>query len=117
MSNKLREALEAIIAGGDCACDHDDENCCERVEEYCPVCIAAVALPGVAGVGAGEAEIRLNEQKHHGGHMRDCSIFGDDGCDCGYKARIAELERALGATSKEARVVKDPVTGLSWTED
>ncbi len=37
-------ALEGIAAGHDCACDHDDENCCERVEEYCPKCIAEVAL-------------------------------------------------------------------------
>jgi hypothetical protein len=40
----LRSALEAIVAGGDCACDHDDENCCARVDEYCPVCIAAEVL-------------------------------------------------------------------------
>ena len=27
-----------------CNCTHDDENCCEKVGEWCPQCIAATAL-------------------------------------------------------------------------
>lgn len=31
-----------------CRCHHDDENCCVKVGEHCPVCIAAVAITDFA---------------------------------------------------------------------
>lgn len=40
----FRVALQRIENGGECECEHDDDNCCEEVEEYCPTCIAAKAL-------------------------------------------------------------------------
>jgi hypothetical protein len=41
----LREALQEIHDGdGSCLCAHDDENCCVVAGEFCPSCIAAVAL-------------------------------------------------------------------------
>jgi len=44
---RLREALEKIQDGHSsvaCECDHDGENCCAKIGEYCAICIAAVAL-------------------------------------------------------------------------
>ena len=43
---RLRAALQRIADEyGDCRCEHDDENCCALVTDYCcPACIAAVAL-------------------------------------------------------------------------
>jgi acyl carrier protein len=42
----LRVALQRIRDGEQraCGCEHDDEDCCEKVEEGCPHCIAGVAL-------------------------------------------------------------------------
>lgn len=38
-------ALRAIVDGEpSCQCDHSNDNCCAKVGEYCPACIAAVAL-------------------------------------------------------------------------
>jgi hypothetical protein len=37
--------LQRIDDGdNECCCEHDDENCCEVVEEWCPHCVAGVAL-------------------------------------------------------------------------
>ncbi len=43
-----RTALRRIADGlDDCQCEHDDENCCARIADYCcPFCIATVALLG-----------------------------------------------------------------------
>jgi hypothetical protein len=44
------EALKRISTGqlntpfAICNCTHNDENCCEKVGEWCPQCIAAAAL-------------------------------------------------------------------------
>jgi hypothetical protein len=46
----LQKALQRISQGqlntpfAICNCTHDDENCCEKVGEWCPQCIAAAAL-------------------------------------------------------------------------
>jgi hypothetical protein len=42
----LTAALQRIADEyGDCRCEHDDENCCALVPDYCcPSCIATVAL-------------------------------------------------------------------------
>jgi hypothetical protein len=45
----LEEALERIVNGDSetnerCYCECKDENCCEKVGEYCPWCIARAAL-------------------------------------------------------------------------
>lgn len=45
----LRQALRKIMDGDEhCGCDHDTEDCCERVGVWCPRCIAAVALNQIA---------------------------------------------------------------------
>lgn len=47
-ADPLRSALERIVnevPGCDCLCD--DENCCEKVGEYCAQCIARSALKAV----------------------------------------------------------------------
>jgi hypothetical protein len=43
---RLRAALQRIADEyGDCRCEHDDENCCAFVADYCcPSCLATVAL-------------------------------------------------------------------------
>jgi hypothetical protein len=43
---EFRVALQRVTDGEQetCGCEHDDENCCERVDEFCPHCIAGVAL-------------------------------------------------------------------------
>ena len=44
---EFRVALQRIQNGEwewECECEHDDESCCEKVDEYCPACIAGVAL-------------------------------------------------------------------------
>lgn len=52
-TERLRVAKVALHRIGDnddgngCECQHDDENCCEKVDEYCPTCIAAVALQAI----------------------------------------------------------------------
>lgn len=41
----LTAALQRIEDGDDCRCEHDDENCCANVTDFCcPGCIAHVAL-------------------------------------------------------------------------
>jgi hypothetical protein len=42
----FRVALQRIAEEPDgyCHCEHDDENCCEEMEMYCPICIAGKAL-------------------------------------------------------------------------
>lgn len=42
---RLREALYQIFVGDDmCGCDCDGEECCMKVQEFCPHCIARAAL-------------------------------------------------------------------------
>ena len=44
---EFRVALQRIAEdpiGSRCECLHDDENCCEEVDVFCPVCSAAKAL-------------------------------------------------------------------------
>ena len=42
---KRKGALQKIADNyGACHCDHSDGNCCEKVGEFCPHCIAEVAL-------------------------------------------------------------------------
>lgn len=42
----LRKIADQVGAPNVCECEHDDGNCCARVEYYCPACIAAVAIGG-----------------------------------------------------------------------
>lgn len=36
---------------GGCRCEHDDENCCALIADYCcPFCIAAVAIAKAEGL-------------------------------------------------------------------
>lgn len=45
----LASALQKIADNyGGCHCDHGDASCCERVGEFCPHCIAELALAGRA---------------------------------------------------------------------
>ena len=49
---ELRSALQRIAddPNADCRCEHDDENCCANVTDYCcPYCIAVVALRAAHG--------------------------------------------------------------------
>jgi hypothetical protein len=45
---EFRVALQRIAENGegwsDCECECDDENCCEKQDEWCPHCIAQTAL-------------------------------------------------------------------------
>lgn len=47
---------------------------------------------------------RLEEQQKHGGHMHGChGLFRGADCDCGYRERIADLERQLKELGHDAR--------------
>lgn len=47
----LKNALMRIATyNPDCCCDHLDQNCCENVGEYCPRCIAELALQSLSSV-------------------------------------------------------------------
>lgn len=68
-ARRLREALERIKVGQlnsghtVCDCTHDDENCCEKVGEYCPQCIAAAALAADSPAPAGAEETQADVAK------------------------------------------------------
>lgn len=48
---ELLEALRIIALKGDlCLCEHDDDDCCAKVGEFCAHCIAAVAIKKATGV-------------------------------------------------------------------
>ncbi len=41
----LKTTLQRISDGAEeCNCDHSDDNCCVTVGEWCPTCLADVAL-------------------------------------------------------------------------
>ncbi len=46
----LLAALEQIAIGDkDCKCDHNYKDCCNKVLEYCPKCLAEVAIARAKG--------------------------------------------------------------------
>lgn len=55
MDGAMHRAAKVMLAAlrkiadnyGGCHCDHTDESCCERTGEFCPHCIAEVAISEV----------------------------------------------------------------------
>ncbi len=46
----LLAALERISDGDEkCECDHSTEDCCNKVDEYCPKCISDAAIARAKG--------------------------------------------------------------------
>eukprot|EP00697_Spironema_sp_BW2_P007506 gnl/Spiro4/217_TR123_c0_g1_i1.p1 gnl/Spiro4/217_TR123_c0_g1~~gnl/Spiro4/217_TR123_c0_g1_i1.p1 ORF type:complete len:292 (+),score=4.22 gnl/Spiro4/217_TR123_c0_g1_i1:259-1134(+) len=43
----LRAALQRIDEDSECECECNDENCCEAVGEWCPGCIARIAIRAI----------------------------------------------------------------------
>lgn len=113
---EMRVALERIEhgeteGGGPCHCEHDDEDCCEKVDEYCPQCIAGAALAASVDASAAAekllAEARLEEAERVPHRKETCLMFNYDGtpsgleCSCYRGKRIAELRAALAASGDQ----------------
>jgi hypothetical protein len=89
---QFRVALQRVTDGDHetCGCEHDDENCCEVVGEFCPHCIAGTAL---AKESKSEAQPAPQPTPEWGpdGHKATCAwVQYSDKCNCGW---LAEIER------------------------
>jgi hypothetical protein len=109
-----REALEVIARAKDCGCTHDTADCCAVVGEFCPRCIAAVALRGEGNPP--ETRRRLVLDKFdvflHDVGLDVCDFFNE--LSAAWKSEAAHTEHPTVKSCLESAADQVAQAGMDW---